>query len=405
MLNEGGRTQALSTDFPWVTANHGYSYLDNGATTQKHHAVIDRITAFLSAEYATVHRGVYRHSMAATEACEQVRHAFQTFINAPHAHEVIFTTGTTMGLNTAAFGMANQLKSGDEIVLTEMEHHANWVPWQQVAQRTGAVIKVVPITPVGELDYEWMATHLTERTAVVSVMHVSNVLGTINDIPRIVAMARQVGAKVVVDGAQAIAHIPVDVQALGVDAYVVSGHKMYGPTGVGVLWGKTDWLSTLSPFVYGGDMIETVTVSGSTFCGLPGRLEGGTPPIAEIVGLGPAIGFLQGVGWPRIMAHDEALRLEATTRLKGLDGISIYGESSTKTGVISFGVAGVHPHDVGSILDECQVAVRVGHHCAQPLMTVLGVPATVRASFGVYNSSQDIDRLVAGLEQVMAVFR
>jgi len=395
----------LSLDFPWVSAHPGYHYLDNGATTQKHESVIARLTTFLREEYATVHRGVYRYSMAATEACEQVRQACQSLIHAPHAHEVVFTSGTTMGLNLLAFGMMSTLQAGDEIVLTEMEHHANWVPWQQVAQRTGAVIKVVPITPLGELDYEWMAANLTQRTAVVSVMHVSNVLGTINDIPRIVAMARQWGAKVVVDGAQAIAHIPVDVQALGVDAYAWSGHKMYGPTGVGVLWGKGDWLSTLDPFIYGGDMIETVTPSGSTFCGLPARFEGGTPPIADIVALGPAVTFLRETGFGAIMAHDKALCHEATDRLSEIEGLTIYGQSPTKTGVISFNLSGIHPHDVGSILDEHQVAVRVGHHCAQPLMKALAVPATVRASFGVYNASHDIDQLIVGLKQVKAVFQ
>ncbi|NBV83404.1 cysteine desulfurase [bacterium] len=380
-------------------------YLDNGATTQKPQSVIDRITRFLTDEYATVHRGVYLMSQESTEFCEAVRRSIAQFVNARRPEEVIFTSGTTGALNLIATVVSkSKIKAGDEILITQMEHHANIVPWQQVAESMGVVLRVAPILPDGQVDLDGYRALINDNTKLVSFPHISNVLGTVNPIAEMTRLAKAVGAIVVVDGAQGIAHTPVDVQEIGCDVYCFSSHKMYGPTGVGVLIGRYDLMDQLPPYQFGGDMIETVQFERTTFAPLPAKFEAGTPPFTEIIGLGAAIDFIREIGWDYVVSHEHAILNYAMTQLDAVSGIRFIGSAPNKSAIVSFVMEGVHPHDVGTILDMEGVAVRVGHHCAQPLMGVYAVPATVRASFGVYNTPADVDRLVAALQRVREYF-
>ncbi len=403
------KTQWIRDQFPVLKRKvHGHPlvYLDNGATTQKPQSVIDRVTRFLSEEYSTVHRGVYLMSQESTEFCETVRSTIARFVNARRPEEVIFTSGTTAAINLAATALGKSVVTpGGEIVITQMEHHANIVPWQQVALATGATLKIAPIMPDGSVDLEAFERTLTPKTQIVAFPHISNVLGTVNPVAQMTAMAKTVGAIVVVDGAQGIAHHPVDVQAMGCDFYCFSAHKMYGPTGVGVLVGRYDLMDQLPPVQFGGDMIETVTFEKSTFAKLPAKFEAGTPPITEIIGMGAAVEFIESIGWNYILGHDQAILNYALAGLETIPGIQLIGTAPGKSAIISFVMDGVHPHDVGTILDMEGVAVRVGHHCAQPLMGVYDVPATIRASFSVYNTESDADGLLSALQKVRHYFQ
>lgn len=403
------KTQWIRDQFPVLKRQvngHPLVYLDNGATTQKPQSVIDRVTRFLSEEYSTVHRGVYLMSQESTGFCETIRSTIARFVNARRPEEVIFTSGTTAAINLAATALGKSVvTTGGEIVITQMEHHANIVPWQQVALATGATLKIAPILPDGSVDLEAFERTLTPKTQIVAFPHISNVLGTVNPVAQMTAMAKAVGAIVVVDGAQGIAHHPVDVQAMGCDFYCFSAHKMYGPTGVGVLVGRYDLMDQMPPYQFGGDMIETVTFEKTTFAKLPAKFEAGTPPITEIIGMGAAIEFIESIGWNYILGHDQAILNYALAGLETIPGIRLIGTAPGKSAIISFVMDGVHPHDVGTILDMEGVAVRVGHHCAQPLMGVYDVPATIRASFSVYNTESDADGLVSALQKVRHYFQ
>lgn len=379
-------------------------YLDNTATTHKPLCVTERILNFYNHENATVHRGVYGLSQVATDNCEAVRKIAQDFINAKREEEIIFVKGTTEAINLVAktYGK-DTLTSGTEILITEMEHHANIVPWQQIAEETGARLVVCPINDTGEVELEAFESLLNENTKIVSFTHVSNVLGTINPIHKMTALAKSVGAVVVIDGAQAISHIPVDVQDIGCDFYAFSSHKMHGPTGIGILWGRYELLEKMRPYETGGDMIDTVTFEKTTYAAPPSRFEPGTPAIAQIIGLGEAFKFLTSIGLDNIAAHEHLLLEKATEALSNIDGLRIIGTAKEKNAVISFVLDSIHPHDAGTIMDTEGVAVRVGHHCAQPLMQRFQVPATIRASFSLYNTEEEIDRLVDAIKKVQEI--
>ncbi|WP_298051731.1 cysteine desulfurase [uncultured Paenalcaligenes sp.] len=380
-------------------------YLDNGATTQKPAAVIHAESHFYEHSNANIHRGVHWLSQHATDLYDQARVVTQQFLHAQRIEEIVFTSGTTDSINLIAYswGMAN-LTAGDEIVLTGMEHHSNIVPWQLVAQKTGAIIKVVPVLDNGELDLTAYQTLLSNKTKFVGIVHVSNALGTVNPIAQMIEMAHQVGAKVLIDGAQAVAHTEVNVQELDCDFYVFSGHKIYGPTGTGVLYAKYDLLDAMPPWKGGGDMIHTVSFESSTYAPVPQRFEAGTPNIAGVVVLAEALKYVQTVGLDAIAAHEDALLRYATAQLGTMKGITLVGTAANKAGVLSFLVDDIHPHDLGTILDMDGVAIRAGHHCAMPLMTRFGIPGTARASFAVYNSFDDVDALVASLKKAQKLF-
>jgi len=380
-------------------------YLDNAATTQKPQVVIDATSRYYAEENANIHRGVHWLSERATEAYDLVRQQARKFLGAKHAREVIFTRGTTEGVNLVAssFGEAF-VKPGDEIVVTEMEHHSNLVPWQLMAERRGARVRAIAVTDVGELDLSALGTLLGPRTRLLAVTHLSNVLGTVNPLAEIVTFAHDRGVAVLVDGAQAAPRMPVDVQALGCDFYACSGHKMYGPMGIGLLYGREEWLDRMPPYQGGGDMIETVGIEHSTFAALPAKFEAGTPNVAGVVGLGAALGWIEAIGRDAIGAHEDSLLTYAVDRLSAIEGLSVVGAPAVRAGVVSFVMDGVHPHDIGTILDDHGVAVRGGHHCAQPLMARLGLVATARASFAAYNTSEEVDTLVEGLRTVRRVF-
>lgn len=392
-------------DFPIFDNNPSLIYLDSAATTQKPHCVIDAVSQYYENNNANVHRGVYALSERATAAYEGARQKVADFIHAQHAHEIIFTRGTTEAINLIAhsFGLL-KIKSGDEIILSVMEHHSNIVPWQIVCEKTGAKLKVIPLLENGELDFDAYLNALNEKTKLVAMIHVSNVLGTINPVKKIVAAAHQKNIPVLLDGAQAIAHMPVDVQDLDCDFYVFSSHKLYGPTGVGVLYGKTKWLEAMPPYQTGGDMIRRVTFEKTEFNELPYKFEAGTPNIAGVIGLGAAIDYMNQMGFDFIQSHEKQLLKYAVERLSQIDGLKIYGTSENKSGVISFLLQDAHPHDVATILDQFGVAIRAGHHCAMPLMDYLKVSALSRISFGVYNDFSDIDKLVVGLDNVRKIF-
>lgn len=379
-------------------------YLDNTATTHKPLCVIDRITEFYTHENATVHRGVYGLSQVATDNCEAVRKIAQEFINAKREEEVIFVKGTTEAVNLVAKTYGKDVLTSDsEILITEMEHHANIVPWQQVAEETGATLKVCPINDKGEVIIEDFKKLLNENTKIVSFTHVSNVLGTINPIHKMTKLAKAVGAVVMIDGAQAISHIPVDVQDIRCDFYAFSSHKMHGPTAIGVLWGRYELLEKMRPYESGGDMIDTVTFEKTTYAAPPSRFEPGTPAIAQIIGLGEAFKFLTRLDLDNIAKHEHVLLETATKALSQIEGLRIIGEAAEKNAVISFVLDGVHPHDAGTIMDTEGVAVRVGHHCAQPLMQRFQVPATIRASFSLYNTEEEVDKLVDAIKKVQEI--
>jgi cysteine desulfurase / selenocysteine lyase len=379
-------------------------YLDNAATTQKPQAVIDRLTEYYTTINANVHRGVHMLSQKATDAFESGREAVRAYLNARDDREVIFVRGTSEAINLVAHGYGrNRLEPGDEIIISSMEHHSNIVPWQMVCEETGAKLRVIPMTDSGELLLEEYARLLSPRTKLVSVVHVSNSLGTVNPVREVTAMAHQVGALVMLDGAQAVQHIPVDVQELGCDFFAFSGHKLYGPTGIGVLWGRQEVLEDMAPYQGGGEMIRTVTFEKTTYNELPHRFEAGTPDIAGVVALEAALEWVSSVGLDRIAAHEADLVEYATQSLSFNRRVQLIGEAKERASVVSFVMEAAHPHDIGTILDSEGIAVRTGHHCTQPVMDRLGIAATARASFAVYNTRDEVDALVSGVNKVAEV--
>jgi cysteine desulfurase/selenocysteine lyase len=379
-------------------------YLDNAATTQKPRAVIDAVAGYYAADNANVHRGVHALSERATSAYEGAREKVRALLNAASVREVVFTRNATEAINLVAraWGDAN-VRAGDEVLITTMEHHSNIVPWQLLCERSGAVLKVAPIDDRGDVILPELERLIGPKTKIVSVVHLSNALGTINPVEAIVAAAKQAGAMVLIDGSQAAYHMTVDVQALGADFYVFTGHKLYGPTGIGVLYGREAALEAMPPFLGGGDMIASVSFEGSTWNELPYKFEAGTPNIAGAVGLGAAVDYVLGIGFDAIAAHEAALLEAATTRLEAVPGLRIIGTARRKASVLSFVMGDAHPHDIGTIVDREGVAIRTGHHCAQPVMERFGIPATARASFAMYNSMDDVDALVASLDRVRAL--
>ena len=395
-------------DFPIFEQNiHGHPlvYLDSGASAQKPRMVMEAMTRFMERDYANVHRGVHELSVRATDKVEGVRSIVRRFINAEYDDEIVFTKGATESINLVAYSWGRTfLKAGDEIIITTLEHHANIVPWQMLRDQIGIVLRIVPLTPEGDVRVEDVKALLSPRTKLIAVAHVSNALGTVLPVKEIAALAHAAGALILIDGCQAVSHMPVDVRDIGADFYAFSGHKLYGPTGVGVLYGKREILAKMPPWQGGGDMIASVTFAETTYKEPPHRFEAGTPMITEIIGLGSAIEYVSTIGMARIAAHEADLLAYATQKLRGINSLKIVGTSPHKAGIISFTMQDAHPHDIGTILDRQGVAVRAGHHCAQPLMDYLGVPATARASFGLYNTHADVDALVTAIEKVREIF-
>ncbi len=388
-------------DFPAIPP--GWAYLDTAATSQKPRPVLDAIARGYGETYATVHRGVYQRSADMTLAFEAARARVARFIGGK-PEEVVFVRGATEGINLVAqCYAATQLKAGDRILLSALEHHSNIVPWQMAAEKIGAQIDVVPLTADHRIDLDAMAAMLTDRHKLVALAHVSNVLGSVLDVRRAVDLAHGVGARILIDGCQAVARLAVNVAELGCDFYVFSGHKLYGPTGIGVLWGRYELLDAMPPYQGGGSMIDRVSFAKTTYAPPPGRFEAGTPHIVGVVGLHAAIDYVDGIGLDRIHARETALVTETRAALSGINSVRLFGPADS-AGIVSFAVEGVHPHDVATILDEGSVAIRAGHHCAQPLMELLEVPATARASFGVYNGPADVAALVRGIERVTRIF-
>jgi len=400
--------QRLRADFPILRLRVNGKplvYLDSAASSQMPQPVLDRWIRYQTTQHSNIHRAVHHLSETATAEYEDARGKLQGFINARDSSEVIFTSGATDAINLVAHGYGRRfIGSGDEIVLTTLEHHANIVPWQMVAEEKGARIRVVPVNDRGELIVEEYLKLLGSRTRLVGVTHVSNALGTVNPVREMIAAAHEKGIPVLVDGAQAVPHMKVDVQALDCDFYAFSGHKMFGPTGIGVLYGKAAWLEKMQPFKGGGDMILSVTFEKTVYNTIPFKFEAGTPPIAAAVTLGAAVDYLNGIGMAEIQAHDTDIVDYATREINAIPGVRIIGTAEKKAGAISFVVDGVHPHDVGTLLNDEGVAVRTGHHCAQPVMHRFGIPATSRASFAVYNALEEVDALVAGIKKVQKVF-
>jgi cysteine desulfurase/selenocysteine lyase len=389
-------------DFPAIP--EGWAYLDTAATAQKPRAVIDAIARGYGETYATVHRGVYQRSADMTLAYEAARRRVARFIGAASPDEIVFVRGATEAINLVATCWAGeQLKPGDRIMLSMLEHHSNIVPWQMVAQRVGAAIDVVPLTADHRIDLDAMAAMLTPAHKLVALGHVSNVLGSVLDARRATELAHGVGAKILLDGCQAVPRVAVDVAAIGCDFYVFSGHKLYGPTGIGVLWARGELLDAMPPYQGGGAMIDRVTFAKTTYAPPPGRFEAGTPHIVGALGLAAAIDYVEEIGLDRIHAHETALVAETRAALSAINSVRLFGPADS-AGIVSFTIEGVHPHDIGTILDEERVAIRAGHHCAQPLMELLGVDATARASFGVYNGPADVEALVRGIERVTRIF-
>ncbi len=401
--------ERLRADFPILRVRVNGKplvYLDSAASSQMPQPVLDRWIRYQTTQHSNIHRAVHYLSETATAEYEAARRKLQAFVNARDESEVIFTSGTTDAINLVAHGYGRRfIGEGDEIVLTTLEHHANIVPWQMVAHERGARIRVVPVNDRGELLIDEYLKLLGSRTRLVGVTHVSNALGTVNPVREMIAAAHDKGIPVLVDGAQAVPHMKVDVQALDCDFYAFSGHKMFGPTGIGVLYGKADWLEKMQPFKGGGDMILSVTFEKTTYNTIPFKFEAGTPPIAAAITLGAAVDYLNGIGMAEIQGHDTDIVDYATREINGIPGVRIIGTAEKKAGVISFVIDGVHPHDVGTLLNDEGVAVRTGHHCAQPVMHRYGIPATSRASFAVYNTSDEVDALVAGIRKVQKVFR
>ena len=400
---------SLRSDFPALQQRvHGQplTYLDSAASSQCPQAVLDAVVRQQSRDHANVHRGVHQLSERSTLAYESARERVRDYINAASEHEIVFTRGTTESINLVAESLGgSRLSNGDEVLITWMEHHSNIVPWQMICERTGARLVPVPITDAGEIDLEAFDRLLTERTRIVAFVHISNALGTVNPARELIAKAHSAGAVVVVDGAQAMPHKRVDVRDLDCDFYAFSGHKMFGPTGIGVLYGKERLLEEMPPWQGGGEMILTVSFDGTTYNTLPCKFEAGTPNITGAVGLGAAVDYLARIDFAALEAHETALLERATARLGEIDGARIIGTAADKASVLSFVIDGIHAHDVGTIVDAAGVAVRTGHHCAMPVMDRFGVAATARASFALYNNDDDIDRLILGLRQAVELFQ
>ena len=398
----------LREDFPILSRKvngQPLVYLDNAATSQTPRQVVEVISDYYYRYNANIHRGVHKLSQEATDAYEKARATIQNHFNAAHPHEIIFTAGTTESINCIASGYASLLKKGDELLISALEHHSNIVPWQMLCEKTGALLKVIPMTHQGTLDMNAFERLLNSKTQLVFVNHVSNALGTINPIQEIIDKAHQKGAKVLIDGAQASPHIKADVQALDVDYYVTSAHKLCGPTGVGMLYGKSALLNALPAYQGGGEMIATVTFEKTTYADLPHKFEAGTPNIAGGIAFGAALDYMNGIGIDRIASYEAELLAYATTALQRIEGLKIYGEAAEKTAVISFNVGSIHPYDIGRILDQMGIAVRTGHHCAQPIMDFYEIPGTIRASFSFYNTFEEIDRLEAGIRRAVAMLQ
>ena len=400
----GFEIDKIRADFPILLRqvhNRPLIYFDNAATSQKPQQVIDALVHYYSYQNANIHRGVHALSQEATDAYERARDLVKNFFNARLREEIIFTAGTTHGINLVAHGFRSLLNPKDEIIVGQAEHHSNIVPWQMACALTGAVLKVLPIDEHGQLQLKALEDLLGPRTKLVVVNHVSNALGTINPIETIIEMAHNHGAQVLVDGAQASSHITVDVQALDVDYYTTSAHKMCGPTGVGMLYGKKELLEALPPYQGGGEMIKEVYFEGTTYAGLPHKFEAGTPNIAGGIGFGAAIEYLNTIGLNDIAAYEHELLIHATEQLKQIQGLRIYGDVAQKTAVVSFNIAQLHPYDIGTLLDQMGIAVRTGQHCAQPVMDFYGIPGTVRASFAFYNTKDEIDLMVKGVQRAV----
>jgi cysteine desulfurase / selenocysteine lyase len=400
--------QKIREDFPILKQQvHGKSlvYLDNAATTQKPQAVIDTLVRYYNSENANIHRGVHALSERATEAYEQARASIRNFLNAADASEIIFVRGTTEAINLVAqtYGRTH-VRAGDEVIISAMEHHSNIVPWQILCQQQRAHLRVIPINDAGELQVDEFEGMLGPKTKLVAISHVSNALGTINPVREIVARAHRWNIPVLVDGAQACPHLEVDVTSLDCDFYAFSGHKVYGPTGIGVLYGKSELLDKMPPYQGGGDMIASVTFEETLYNRLPYKFEAGTPDIAGAIALGVALEYMKAIGLENIAAHEHSLLSHATAALSSIPGLRLIGTAKNKAAVLSFVLDGVHPHDIGTVLDQAGIAIRTGHHCAQPLMHRFGIPATARASLGLYNTTEEIDALIAGIHTVREVF-
>jgi cysteine desulfurase/selenocysteine lyase len=374
-------------------------YFDNGATSQKPQIVIDAISKYYQEINANIHRGVHTLSQLATDAYEISRGKLQNHINAKFAHEVIFTSGTTHGINAVANGFASLLKPGDEILVSALEHHSNIVPWQMLCEKTGATLKVIPMDENGELIMSEYDKLLSDKTKIVTVNHISNALGTVNPVKYMIDKAHEFGAAILIDGAQAVPHLKPDVQGLNCDFYVFSGHKMCGPTGVGILYGKEAWLNKLPPYQGGGEMIKEVTFEKTTYADLPHKFEAGTPDIAGGIVLGTAVDYMNSIGFDNIQQQELELLEYATKRLLEIEGLKIYGTAKEKTSVVSFNIEGIHPYDIGTIVDKLGIAVRTGHHCAQPIMNFFNIPGTIRASFSFYNTKGEIDVMVQAVKK------
>ena len=400
--------QKIRSEFPILSQQINGKplvYFDNGATSQKPQVVIDAIAHYYQEINANIHRGVHTLSQRATDAYEVSRSKIQKHINAKFAHEVIFTSGTTHAINAVASGFASLLTADDEVLVSALEHHSNIVPWQMLCERTGATLKVIPMNDNGELVLSELDNLLSSKTKIVTVNHISNALGTINPIKYLIERAHQVGAAILIDGAQAVPHLKPDVQELDCDFYVFSGHKICGPTGVGILYSKEDWLRKLPPYQGGGEMIATVSFEKTTYADLPHKFEAGTPNIEGGIVLGTAIDYLNEIGFDNIAAYEHELLTYATSKLEAIDGLKIYGTAKEKTSVISFNIEGIHPYDIGTIIDKLGIAVRTGHHCAQPIMDFYQIPGTIRASFAFYNTKEEIDIFVAALNRAITMLQ
>jgi cysteine desulfurase/selenocysteine lyase len=394
--------QKIRADFPILTQKVNGKplvYFDNGATSQKPQVVIDAISKYYQEINANIHRGVHTLSQLATNAYETSRGKIQQHINAKFTHEVLFTSGTTHGINLVANGFASLLKSGDEVLVSAMEHHSNIVPWQMLCEKTGAVLRVIPMNENGELIMAEYDKLVSDKTKIVTVNHISNALGTVNPIQHMIDKAHEFGAAILIDGAQAVPHLKPDVQELDCDFYVFSGHKICGPTGTGILYGKEAWLNKLPPYQGGGEMIKEVTFEKTTYAELPHKFEAGTPNIAGGIALGTAVDYMNQVGFDNIQIQEKELLDYGTKRLLEIEGLKIYGTAKEKTSVISFNIDGIHPYDIGTIIDKLGIAVRTGHHCAQPIMDFFKIPGTIRASFAFYNTKEEIDIFVEGVKR------
>ena len=399
---------SVRADFPILDSTvrgKPLTYLDNGATSQKPRQVIDAISRYYSLENSNIHRGVHYLSEQATDAYESTRGKVAEFIGAPSADEIVFVRGATEGINLVAHGFVETiLKEGDEILISHMEHHANIVPWQIAAEKTGAVLRVIPVMDSGEIDLAAFETMLTEKTKLLSIVHVSNAMGTINPVKQMIDRAQWLGVPVLLDACQSVPHMPVDVAELGCDFFVFSGHKVFAPTGIGVLWAKSEWLECFPPYQFGGDMIEKVDFDGTTYKPAPAKFEAGTPHIEGVIGLSAAIGYISSIDREGALAHEGELLAVATDALSVVPGLRVIGTAKNKASILSFVMDEVHPHDVGTFLDADGVAVRAGHHCTQPLLKRFGVPATARASFAFYNDFDDVDRLVQAVIKMQRFF-